>query len=133
MKLATCIPNHTNLPIDYVKSLINVTKDYTILFQSGPNVASNRNRIMENVRLLDEDLLLIDSDAVFTPEDVEKIKGHLKDKDVITGVQVMSYEPYPPSIFKKENGIFKLYKPEKVEEIEKICIESLYLIKQNYQ
>lgn len=116
MILGTAIPHHTNLPIDYVKSILN--SGYKVIFSEGANVAVNRNNIMEQARLQDDDLLIIDSDTVFTQEDVEKIAEHLKDKDVITGIQVLGFEPYPPSVFKKENEVYKLYEPKGIEEID---------------
>jgi len=101
--------NNAQLQIGFVKSLIRIKKDS--IFQEGCNIAINRNKIFETARILGENLLFIDSDMVFTPEDVACMEKHLETNDIVTGVCVTGFPDYPPAIFKIENGSYVLTKP----------------------
>ena len=111
MILATIIGNNANLPYGFVKSLLKC-KEYEHIFGVGLYVPDNRNNVWKELKQRNDDVLLIDSDMVFTKDDVERVKEHLKDKDIVTGLYVMGMENYPPAIFKKEGGVYKSATPE---------------------
>lgn len=113
MILATIIGNNANLPYGFVKSLLSC-KGYVHTFGVGLYVPDNRNNVWRVVKQKNEDILFIDSDMVFTLEDVAKIEEHLKDKDIITGLYPMGMRGYPPAIFRKEEGDYKLMTPKDV-------------------
>ena len=98
MIIATPLPNNPHIPFEFLQSLQKVK--YQWITETGPSVAENRNKLIERARLIGEDILLIDSDIVFTPEDVKAIEEHLKTYDIISGVGVLGFFPYPPAIFK---------------------------------
>jgi glycosyltransferase involved in cell wall biosynthesis len=86
MILATCVPNNFLMSFDAVKCWLALPPKYTFDFISGANIAENRNQIMRNALKDGDDLLFIDSDIIFTPEDVEKMEQHLKTYEVVTGL-----------------------------------------------
>lgn len=56
-----------------------------------------------------EHLLMIDSDLVFTMEDVEKMAQHIEyTNGVVTGLYPMGKEPYKPWLFKRVVGDYEL-------------------------
>ena len=116
MVLATIIGNNALLPYGFVKSLLKC-KDYEHIWGIGLYLADNRNNVWRETR--GQDLLFIDSDMVFTLEDVKKIEEHLKDKDVVTGLYPMGVKGYPPAIFNRKDGIFDLALPQdKIFEVD---------------
>lgn len=118
MILATITGHGDNLPMGFVKSLLSA-HEYTHIFQEGASIPDNRNKVFEMVRVMNDDLLFIDSDMVFTPDDVKRMEEHLKDKDVVTGVCVMGFPGWPAAIFKEDDGKYKLVKPlNEVHEID---------------
>lgn len=119
MKLGVVIPNNADLPLGFVKSVLALRGKYELFIKEGCTVWQNRNELMEWMRLEKDDLLLLDSDVVFTPEDVEKMREHLETRDIITGVCVLGYHPHPPSLFRKDSGRYRLLEPPKeIEEID---------------
>ena len=105
MILATIIGNNALLPYGFVKSLLNCG-DYKHIWGVGLYVPDNRNNVWKETR--GQDLLFIDSDIVFTLEDVRQVEEHLKEKDIVTGLYPMGIKGYPPAIFKD----FEVMKPE---------------------
>lgn len=112
MIIGTILANNAHVPIGFVKSLIAV-KEYTFITQEGPSIPTNRNEVFERARFENESLLFIDSDMVFTPTDVKTIEKHLESKDIVTGVYAMGFPGFPPALFKKFGGVYKLAEPEK--------------------
>lgn len=98
--VATILPRDANIPIGFVKSLMEV-RDYSYIVQEGPDIAMNRNKCWETAKSVGKPILFVDSDMVFTRADVERIEKHLEDKDIVTGVCVMSESEkgHPPAIF----------------------------------
>lgn len=87
-----------NVSVRFVRSLIQVA-DHDIVWQHGSSIATNRNEIYKTAIKLNEDLLFIDSDMVFTKEDVARIEKDLETYDVVTGVCAMRFDTHPPAIF----------------------------------
>ncbi len=108
MILATIIGNSANLPYEFVKSLL-ACQGWAHLFQVGLYVPDNRNAVWNLMKNKDDDLLFIDSDMVFSPDDVYKIEKHLKDKDIVTGLYSM--RGGGSAIFKKKE-IYELAEVE---------------------
>lgn len=105
MILGTITPNNAFVHWEFVKSLMALPK-YEFFSASGPSLPFNRNEVMQYARQKNDDLLFIDSDIVFTPEDVDKIEKHLKDKDIITGVYLNDNRN--PWIFKRMGDDYRL-------------------------
>jgi len=78
---------------------------YPTLFQEGPYIDLNRNMVWESAKQMDDHLLFIDSDVVFTSEDVAKIQFHLNTGlDVVSGVYHYGEPPHSPLVFKRIEG-----------------------------
>ncbi len=114
-------PNNHFVAWDFVKCLWNVRK-YEMFTWQGPSLPDNRNRIYEYARMKNEDLLFIDSDIVFTPEQVEKVEEHLKTLDAVSGIYLIGHEPKMlPAIFGQGKYDYDYIQPkEGVNEI-KAC------------
>lgn len=111
MVIGLITPSNANIPLGFVKSLLSVTNP--VITQEGSSIPDNRNNVFERARIIGEDLLFIDSDMVFTVDNVNKIEELLKDKDIVTGLCAMAYEGNHASLFKEEHGTYKIIKPEK--------------------
>lgn len=116
MIIATITPREAYLPMRFVRSLLDLPHEYRVIFQEGPFIPDNRNSVWETARLVDQDLLFIDSDMTFKVEDVKKMEEHLKTKDVVTGVYGMSWEGNPPAVF-DENRDVVIHFPKEPFEI----------------
>lgn len=119
MVIGIIIPNNAKLLIDFVRSLLTIS-DKTIIWNEGACIAENRNLVFERARILQDNLLFIDSDIVFTREQVNKIEKHLEKYDIVTGYTGLGFPGFPPSIFvKNEKGQYKLASfPDKEELFE---------------
>lgn len=106
--IGVIIQHNATLPIGFVRSLLDVKEP--VYFEEGPYLHLNRARLFEKARILNEDLIYIDADIVFTKEDLLKIKEHLKTLDIVSGVYALSYPNKPAAIFDKS---LKMIKPEK--------------------
>jgi GT2 family glycosyltransferase len=106
MIIATLTALGANVSVNFLKSFLTV-RDLAYIIQEGPHIADNRNQIWKTVKQREEDVLFVDSDMVFTREDVIDIWKHLDDKDVVTGLCVMSEEGHPASVFEKKGSEFK--------------------------
>src|SRR3990172_4516445 len=112
MIIGTPVAANGSLPMKFVQSLMQV-REYTHVFQEGPSIPDNRNNLFERGRFEGDDLLMIDSDMVFTPTDVGMMKAMLEELNIVTGVCVMSFHGYPPSLFKKnERGNYFPTEPQ---------------------
>jgi hypothetical protein len=104
MLLATIVPNLYSMPWEVVKCWFEVLLDgnnYKFYSCQGSTLSNNRNRVWKNAQFFSDNLLFIDSDIIFTPDDVAKIEQHLKTYDIVTGVYVLGFPPYNPAIFKR--------------------------------
>lgn len=112
MLIGIIVGHGASVNMDFVKSLIKV-KDYDFIIQEGPNIPVNRNKVFELAKMENEDLLFIDSDMVFTHDDVKAMENHLKSYDVVTGVCVMNAKNYPAAIFKLDaDGSYTSIEPK---------------------
>ena len=87
MIIATVVPNDYFAPWDFVSSFLNISKDYPIKTVQSCSIAHNRNLIFQETK---GDLLFIDSDTIFTPEDVAIIERDLKTYDIVGGAVVLA-------------------------------------------
>src|SRR3990167_10537375 len=118
MILGICVPHNFYAPWDFVVSSLNIPAEFMPpIYETGADVALNRDRLLERANKKGQDLLLIDSDATFTPTDIYKIQDHLKEKDVITGVCSVGHDSQP-SIYIWSNKGFGHYMPKGVEKID---------------
>lgn len=92
-------PDRYFAPWEFVKSIISLPKDYLIACKQGARLDENRNAILQEARSEDA-LLMIDTDMVFTKQDVEKIFKHIENgKDYVSGVFRAGHEPHPLCVY----------------------------------
>ena len=116
MIIATTVPNNFFMAFDVVKCWLGIPKlDFTYLYLQSCYIDTNRNKAVEKAKESGEDLLMIDSDILFTPNDIMRMRNHLKTGlKVVTGVYPIFMEgEIIPSIYKLKDG---KYFPCKVEE-----------------
>lgn len=112
MLIATITPNCAYIPFEWVKCILALPQRYSYYAVEGPSLPDNRNRVFDYAKRQADDLLFIDSDIVFTPEDVAKIENYLKNGyDAVTGVYVLGRPPYNPALFKRIAGDYELTLP----------------------
>ena len=100
--------NNGFVSIDFVKCLLSLRGRYEVTVVEGPDVWANRNRIFNYAKRKGQSLLSIDSDMIFTLENVQKMEKHLETHDVVTGLYVLGRPPYPPAIWKRVEGDYEL-------------------------
>lgn len=102
------IPHRFYAPWEFVDSLLKTKMD--VVCSSGSLIDENRNNLVKKVLELDIDyLLMIDTDMVFKPEDIEKIEKHLASGlDIVSGFCRRGGDALP-AIFKwdKEVGDYQ--------------------------
>ncbi len=105
MTIGVIVPNDYFAPWDFVHSIFKLPPKYFFKDYRGALVDKNRNYIWEEMRIENKeslhDLLFIDSDIVFEPEDVATIENDLKTYDIVTGVYIVKAWDWKPAIFKK--------------------------------
>ncbi|NOR27596.1 MAG: hypothetical protein GQ540_03595 [Lutibacter sp.] len=92
---------NTRFALSLFKSSIYLTeKGYSvdIRFNEGSLISAQRNHLSKIAYESECDLLFIDSDMTFNPEDIEKIVE--SEKDIIGGLCYSRREPYFPIIYK---------------------------------
>jgi len=107
--IANIVPHNYSMPMETVRSLLNISQKldgfdeprYSFHIQEGPSLPDNRNEVVKYAKLTGKDLLFIDADIVFTPEDVAKIEEHLETKDVVTGIYVIGRGLFSPCLFSR--------------------------------
>ena len=110
MLLATIAANNQFVSFEAMKSWLKLPA-YSKLWVEGPYIDFNRNEIWRRIKEtpLNEHLLFIDIDIVFTPEDVAKIEEHLNNGlDAVGGVYLIGKPPKDPCIFERLEGDYKL-------------------------
>lgn len=111
--IGTIVPNNYFMPFQSVKSFLALGGRYPFTVWEGPDLDFNRNKIFAYAKHAKESLLMIDSDIVFTPEDVQQIERYLDEGfDAVTGLYVVGYPPYPPCVFERIPGDYKLTEPK---------------------
>ena len=74
-------------------------RDYLIAVKQGARLDENRNAILQEARNHDA-LLMIDTDMVFTKEDVVNILRHIDEgKDYVSGVFRAGHQPHPVCVY----------------------------------
>lgn len=105
------IPHNYSMPWDTVKSLLALEGKYLITYVEGPYIYMNRNELINRARVANDSLLMIDSDMVFSPDDVGKIEENMLKYKAVTGVYVNTRPPNPPMIFKRVEGDYEVTEP----------------------
>lgn len=104
MILGTLTPNHYAAPWPFVASLLNVHREYQLTIIQGPYIAGNRNELLKKAKEIGTSILMIDSDMVFTLEDVRKMEKHLEKYDVVTGLY-MKGDGSGPALFYLDDDV----------------------------
>lgn len=118
MLLGTITPTDYFMPFEAVKSWFPICNHYEVITYSGSTLSNNRNRVIKVAQSRRDDLLFIDSDIVFKPQDVYSMDEHLQKYDIVSGVYVLTFPPYRPTIFKRvENDYVFMPIPEEFSEI----------------
>ena len=103
MLIGTIIPNNFHPSWEFVRCLIQASKKYDIVHTQGPYIYENRNNLLDMAKYKNESILMIDSDIVFTLNQVECIERHLENVPAVTGVYVFGIGELP-MLFKKNVG-----------------------------
>ena len=90
LTIATVVPNDYFAPWDYVKSIFRLPNKYQFKTIQSCSVPVNRNTIFEIMKQEKGDLLFIDSDICFEPQDVETIAKDLETHDIVTGLCMLT-------------------------------------------
>lgn len=110
MILGTIVPNNYFMPFQAVTCWFKI-RNLPIVYGQGPDLDYNRNIVFERAREANDHFLMIDSDIIFTVDDVYKINELLdQGHDAVTGVYPVGTPPYPPCIFERIPGDYKLTK-----------------------
>lgn len=118
MIIGTIIPNNFFAPWEFVNCLLRVAPNYSIHYAQGPYLFMNRNRLFEIAKGINESILFIDSDVVFTKIQVEVMDRHLEKLPAVTGVCVFGLPPHQPMIWKREGNDYEVTSPpEKLSPI----------------
>src|SRR3990167_7171352 len=105
MILSTIVPNNYFMPFESVKSWLKLERK-AFVYAEGPDLDFNRNFVWRQVKDKNDHLLMIDSDIIFTPDDVERIEYLIEERglDAVTGIYSVGMLPYPPCVFKRVHG-----------------------------
>ena len=112
MIISTLTPHNALIPWETMRSFMFVAPKYVFTAKEGASLPDNRNGLYNFARQRNEDILMIDSDMVFKPEDVDKIAEHLKTLDIVTGLCVQGLPPYKPCIYKKIGDDYEYTEPK---------------------
>lgn len=108
MIVATIVNNNGFVSWDFVKCLVGLQGHYEVTCAEGPDVWANRNKIFNYAKERNQSLLSVDSDMVFTLEQVKRMEQHLDKYDVVSGLYVLGRPPYPPAVWKRIEGDYEL-------------------------
>jgi hypothetical protein len=121
LTIAVIVPNDYFAPWGFVQSILKLPPKYYFKSYQGCVVDINRNYIWHEMLLEKDkksDLLWVDSDIVFEPEDVATIENDLEKYDLVTGLYMLKSWDWKPAIFKKvgndyeftemQEGIFEI-------------------------
>ena len=97
------------MPFGAVKSWLKLERK-SFVYAEGPDLDFNRNFVWRQVKDKNDHLLMIDSDIIFTPDDVERIEYLIEERglDAVTGIYSVGMSPYPPCVFKRVHGDYVL-------------------------
>lgn len=108
-------PDRYFAPWEFVKSILSLPRDYLIVVKQGARLDENRNAILQEARNL-EALLMIDTDMVFTKEDVVNILRHLDEgKDYVSGVFRAGHGEHPLCVYSGYDDATHKHIPAMVE------------------
>ena len=103
MKTMIAIPCMDSMPVEFVKSLVNLDRvgDVAVKFISCSLVYKARNDLAEMAMKENADFVLwLDSDMVFPESLLKDLLADMEGRDMVTGVCHMRRPPYLPCIYK---------------------------------
>lgn len=107
MLVGVIVPNNFYASWEFVKCLLQIAPKYGIHYTQGPYIYENRNNLLDIAKYKGESMLMIDSDIIFTLNQVETIERHLDNFSAVTGVYVFGIGELP-MLFKKDGEGYKL-------------------------
>jgi GT2 family glycosyltransferase len=100
-------PNRFFAPWEFVESLLSLEGKFKIQTSNGCYIDDNRNDLLYLARN-EPWLLMVDSDMVFTKEDVEKMVRHVEDgKDIIAAVCRTGRPPHTYMLYEKDEPFYE--------------------------
>ncbi len=114
MTLGSIFPNNFFAPIAWVKSMLAFSKiqPFQFIYHEGSTLHHNRNMVIEKAKLLNDDLIFIDSDIVFSLDQLLTLKSHLENGyDIVSGVYTLFDRPDAPAILKRVSDGYTPMKP----------------------
>lgn len=114
MIISTLVPHNYMMPFEVAKCWIRLAGfNFPFFCVEGPLIDMNRNKIFKYAVENEEDVLMIDADMVFTPDDVIKVRNHLRlGKDIVTGVSPAFIDNEPvAAIYKKKDDEYAFTEP----------------------
>ena len=92
-------PDRYFAPWEFVSSMLSLPRDYTLAVKHGARIDENRNAIFIENRNQDA-LLMIDTDMVFTRNDVATILRHIEEgKDYVCGMFHAGHKPHASCVY----------------------------------
>jgi len=114
LTIATIVPNDYFAPWCFVESILKLPPRYFFKEHQGCLVDKNRNYIWQEMKLDNKeqksDLLFVDSDIAFEPEDVATMENNLENYDIVTGMYIIKAWDWSLGIFEKVNGNYEFAK-----------------------
>jgi len=109
-------PDRYFAPWEFVKSIMSLPREYLIAVKQGARLDENRNAILQEARTHDA-LLMIDTDMVFTRQDVENILRHIDDgKDYVSGMFRAGHPPHPVCVYSGYDEVTHKHNPTLLED-----------------
>jgi hypothetical protein len=124
-------PNRYFAPWEFVSSILSLKREHIICMRSSARLDENRNMILAQAKELGaEALLMIDTDMVFTNEDVEKIFAHIESgKDYVSGVFHAGHHPHTLCVYGGYDEVNKKHIPAELgHEVFKIHASGLAFV-----
>lgn len=94
-------PDRYSAPWEFVRSMLMLPKGYGLSLRQSARLDENRNAVLYDALQVNADcLLMIDTDMVFTPQDVEKILKHIENgKDYVCGLFHAGHPPHELCVY----------------------------------
>lgn len=116
MIIGVPIPHNFFPAWEFAWCLIKISSKYSVYYAEGPYIYENRNRMIRYAKQMNDDLLMVDSDIIFTAEYAEKMAEHLQTLPAVTGVYHIA-EGIPALFRRTENDYEYTSIPESLSVI----------------